>query len=377
MRSVKVNGGLSRGRGFTEAQRALWVLSMPACADVTNALEEFTGEKYVTSEQHKEVSVTRIERDSKDRDVLISFLKERNPFVSDEQQLRNIETGVVADTSVNVDRAKEIGDVIVRGMEGKNIIDYTFKRSSQVVTLGAKNSLKVGGEEISIDPQILFQRLIAVSDDTLDNTEEIFSNELSSRPSALFDSSGLLREAQKPALAAAIWEQGDCSGEEILPDTKFVLDGGSLLQRLPWSHGSTFGQICTDYGCLVESNYGAPHIVFDGYNGPSVKDVTHERRSKGNRRVEIKFDNKTPCRTKKEVFLSNQLNKQKFIHMLGRHLQEKGCNVEHADGDADLMIVKTAIGLAEENSTVVVGEDTDLLILLCFYANINHQNLQV
>ena len=55
-------------------------------------------------------------------------------------------------------------------MEGKKVTDFSVKRSSQVLTLGSKTSLKVGSDEISIDPQILFQRLIAVSDDTLDDT---------------------------------------------------------------------------------------------------------------------------------------------------------------------------------------------------------------
>ena len=32
MRSLKSTGGLTRGSGITEAQRALWTMSMPACA---------------------------------------------------------------------------------------------------------------------------------------------------------------------------------------------------------------------------------------------------------------------------------------------------------------------------------------------------------
>ena len=33
MRSLKTSGGLTRGRGFTEQQRLIWLLSMPACAE--------------------------------------------------------------------------------------------------------------------------------------------------------------------------------------------------------------------------------------------------------------------------------------------------------------------------------------------------------
>ena len=304
MRSVKVSGGLTRGRGMTEVGRALWVLSMPACADISYAMQELTGELFVNSDQHKEAAATRIERDGKDRNTLLNFLRERNPFNNDEPQLRNIETNAIGDKNVNVDKAKAIGQTIIKGMEGKKVTDFSFKRSSQVLTLGSKTSLKVDSDEISIDPQILFQRLVAVSDDTLDDTEEIFRYELSSQPSSLFDSSGLLREAQKPSLAAAIREHGDCIESDILPgNVKYVLDGGTLLQRMPWTHGSSFSQICADYACLIKCNFGSPYIVFDGYQGgPSIKDVTHERRSKGNVGVEIKFDGKTPFRTKRNCF---------------------------------------------------------------------------
>ena len=235
---------------------------------------------------------------------MLNFLRERNPFNNDEPQLRNIETNAIGDKNVNVDKAKAIGQTIIKGMEGKKVTDFSFKRSSQVLTLGSKTSLKVDSDEISIDPQILFQRLVAVSDDTLDDTEEIFRYELSSQPSSLFDSSGLLREAQKPSLAAAIREHGDCIESDILPgNVKYVLDGGTLLQRMPWTHGSSFSQICADYACLIKCNFGSPYIVFDGYQGgPSIRDVTHERRSKGNVGVEIKFDGKTPFRTKRNCF---------------------------------------------------------------------------
>ena len=64
-----------------------------------------------------------------------------------------------------------------------------------MLTIGSKTSLKVGSGEINIEQQILFQRLTAVSDDTSDDTEEIFRYDLSSQPSSLFDSSGLLRVA--------------------------------------------------------------------------------------------------------------------------------------------------------------------------------------
>jgi len=36
---------------------------------------------------------------------------------------------------------------------------YTFKRKNQAVTLETKSSVKIGGDAVQIDPQLLFQRL--------------------------------------------------------------------------------------------------------------------------------------------------------------------------------------------------------------------------
>ena len=75
---------------------------------------------------------------------------------------------------------------------------------------GKHNSVRINNDEVKFDPHILFQRLIIVSDQSVENTEEIFSYEMCGHPSSLFDASGLLREAQKPQLANTIAEQGDC-----------------------------------------------------------------------------------------------------------------------------------------------------------------------
>jgi hypothetical protein len=107
MRSVKSSGGLTRGRGIDEAQRAQWILSMPACADYNSAMQELTGVGYFTSDQHKEATHTRKERDRKDTLSILEYLCDRNPFSSD-VSLRNFETGVVAESGVNVDKAENI-----------------------------------------------------------------------------------------------------------------------------------------------------------------------------------------------------------------------------------------------------------------------------
>ena len=108
MRCLKTSGGLTRGRGMSEIQRLVWLLSRPACTEVNVALQEFTGVQFSTSEQHKDMSKTRQERDVSDTEKLIAFLSSRPPFSKD-SSLHSIDTGVCASEYVNADVAMSVG----------------------------------------------------------------------------------------------------------------------------------------------------------------------------------------------------------------------------------------------------------------------------
>ena len=90
MRSVKSTGGLTRGRGMSESQRAHWLLSMPVCSDFNNAVQEFTDKAFESSDQHKDSNKSRLARDNEDRSKFLQFLR--------------------ANEGVKVDQAKRIGN---------------------------------------------------------------------------------------------------------------------------------------------------------------------------------------------------------------------------------------------------------------------------
>ena len=48
-------------------------------------------------------------------------------------------------------------------------------------------------------------------------------------------------------------------------------------------------------------------------------------------------------------------------------MQQQGCHVIHAEGDADVDIAKAAVTASSYSSTTLIGEDTDLLVLLLYY----------
>ena len=74
---------------------------------------------------------------------------------------------------------------------------------------------------------------------------------------------------------------------------------------------------------------------------------------------------------KKEIFLANRKNKQRFINILGQKSEDAGCTVQHAVDDADVLIVKKAVELSETTDTILVCEDKDLLLLLLHHTGHN------
>ena len=296
----------------------------------------------------------------------------RDPFVSDSASLSNIANGMTTENNVNADNAKEVGEHILETMLGKSVSEHTFKRKDQVVTMGVKQSLTVNGESISVDPQLLFQRLVTAARDVTEDMRDLFRYELCGHPSSLFEPSGLMRPAVKAALSDALWTMARCADTPLpkVDENKlFVLDGGSLLHRLPWPRGSTFGGLCALYVDFVQRNYTPSIIVFDGYgNGPSTKDMAHLRRSGGVGNT-VNFHADMVLSSRKDEFLSNPVNKQRFIIMLSDMLVANGHKTIHSQNDADLLIVETAIRRAADQPVVVIGEDTDLLILLCHHVN--------
>ena len=218
---------------MTERQRVIWLLSMPACAEMSPAMLVLTSDRYSTSEQNEDMTKSRQARDMKDNRTLLLVLAERNPLTT-HTDLINIMTGIHAESSVNVEKAREVGQSTLDSMTGKPAAEYSFTKSNQAITFSAKSFIKVDGKKIQVDPQLLFHHLIIVSQ-YLDDMSAIFKYELCSYPPSLFDLSLMLLNPQKLALADAIWAKLPSDATVPKGEVQYVLDGGVLLHRIPWS----------------------------------------------------------------------------------------------------------------------------------------------
>jgi len=71
-------------------------------------MQEVTGTRRLTSDQHVEMGSTRAAKEVEGMMIIAFYLQERNSFAAD-PTLGNIATSVVGDASVNVNKAEVVG----------------------------------------------------------------------------------------------------------------------------------------------------------------------------------------------------------------------------------------------------------------------------
>ena len=421
IRSLKSRGGLTRGSGFTESVRTLWIYSMHATAGYHDALSTLTKNQNKTSDQHQDLGKSRLQRDYNDLQKLITWLdhQSHNPFDANRTNLQALDSGVIADESVTCDDAENIGMMIQQSLDNVMLSQASIKRSKQATTFaGLKPSIKLGNKNVVIDPMVLFSRLIVLMQRSNDITN-YFAYELAPVPTSLFKDN-MMRKPTKSALAKGLdaecekyankeevhvsdtidaENQSDDEGEMDDSSTEsedehdciddvgveniggfneeneelYVIDGGYLLRRVVWDKQSTYQEIIQKYINYVESYYGKCSIVFDGYqDGPSTKDHEHTRRTMKSKRspdISVHLENSIGDITQ-QAFLINGNNKQCFIDLLVRALSSNGHNVVQCRGDADTSIVSTVLDHACAGENVcLIATDTDLLIMLIYMWN--------
>ena len=149
---------------------------------------------------------------------------------------------------------------------------------------------------------------------------------------------------------------------------QYVVDGGSLLYRIIWRKDKTYGEIAESCAKFVCARYGKIIVVFDGYDGkPSTEDMVHLRHAEKHSPREASSTDDTISSLSKEDSLCQSVNKSNFVSLVGMKLEEIGCQVKYATGDADRDIAVTAVNESLHQHVTVIGEDTDLLVLMLFY----------
>ncbi|KAK3916607.1 CaM kinase-like vesicle-associated protein [Frankliniella fusca] len=351
MRPMKSLGGITmHGRGITESTLAVFIRSMPYCSEVVQAFERFCGVSRATSEQHTELRDSSISRDAEHLTIF-------------------------RHSSVNCDTAFEIGCEAMAKHVGKTFSDITLHRKDKAVPISSMTrSVTIREAHVQVNPTQLFHRIIVATKDVR-NLENHFAYELSPYPTAIFDENGMRKTAKSKIVEAveALYTRSD----SVLPnEPNFVVDGGFLLRKVVWPRPATYGDVISLYVKHVSQHYSvSATVVFDGYpDGPTTKDPEHNLRAAGGTSADLSaITAGMAISHDQDKFLSNKNNKKPLIQLLIAALKNVGITVVQAEADADRLIVMTAIAKAQQGDRdcVVVGNDSDLLVLLIGLADRN------
>lgn len=326
---------------------------MHRCAAIHSSMSTLTNVMHGTSEQHVDLTASRRQRDMADMQKLDAWFQTHDPFDPDVSTLRSLSTGLTAGDSdnINCDNAEVVGQMIQKKLDGVCIEVATIRRSDQVRTLECLQvGVKVDKTVIHIDPLILFTRATLLLE-RHDQEEQInnFKFEFTPEPSALFKN-GSMRKTQKSELRNSILKphphvqkpNADCC----------VVDGGAALHHFPWvSPQCTYNDLAEQFiGYLVSrhKNYEI-HVVFDGYTFDLSTKTSEQQQRQNSGKVSADVttaDGSTCVSVKKAEFLLNQSNKSLLIKLLCQRLTEHGIRNSQCDGDADGLIVETAISIA-------------------------------
>ena len=234
MKSLKSRGGLTgAGKGLNnEALRNQWLLSRPACAATSSAIQSLASVSYSTSDQHQEMYGPRLDADRIDFNKIYCFIAELEPFRSD-PALINIVTGVEAGEHVTSDQVLSLGNSILNTMVGKYISNYKFSRKMAVKNMSTV-LVKDKHNNYAIDSNILFQRLLSsiiIRRDEI-GIKEVFSHELCTFPPRLFSSETQMLSSDSKSKLLKIIEPiggGESSNKEGI---KYFIDGGMLVHPI-------------------------------------------------------------------------------------------------------------------------------------------------
>ena len=85
---------------------------------------------------------------------------------------------------------------ILNEMVGQPVLKHSFKRKDRAITFDSHAAVKVGDDEVQIDPLLLFQRLI-ISGSQANELANALTYELCNYPPALFEAKDRLLKVVK------------------------------------------------------------------------------------------------------------------------------------------------------------------------------------
>ena len=141
------------------------------------------------------------------------------------------------------------------------------------------------------------------------------------------------------------------------------LDVVAKIYRLSWACESTYDRLKVRY---ITQKYGSASVVFDGYTEAPTKIWCSHETQRDHTSLTVHFTCDLILQYRKDDFLKNPANERHFLHLLSNKLFRAGCQIGPA-----FLITQTDIASPRHQFTVLVGDDTELIMLLLHHIEIN------
>ena len=189
---------------------------------------------------------------------IVKVFLERGVFNKTSKQILSLSTGLVANDSVNADEAQKVRMKILDSMVGQSVAEYKFSQINQVKTLATTTHVKTSsGDQIEMDPQRLYQRLLLTGLNVDVPLRDLFQYEMCSFPPALFDNHVRMRIGDKSEIFHHLLK--------IVPEGKvdtfcdvsmqYIIDGSCLLHKFSWPKNASNSEICDMYVKHIKQTY--------------------------------------------------------------------------------------------------------------------------
>lgn len=418
--------------GLTLRKGALtrWLITRHVTAEYCESFKSLCNTTERSNPHHAETNTGRMKRDENDVQKIQEFIaSHQNPFDLETvpSEMIHIISGKIADcdVSLSLKTFHEKGNMLHEEFVKKRLVENSVSfwapdARMKLKTFSDMTKMLTSKEDkkLMLDSEVLFRRLLAVSQSRDVCLEEVLSHELAAVPPALFNDDGSMRKTTKADLAKKI--EGNLEEVHVLTgddSTAYIIDGMAYLQSIKDSQFKTFNDLGNvvlqkTKRVLATMNTSCVALVFDRYdNSLSIKQAERSRRGSSvhdRASYDISGTRNVP---NYRSFLRNNSNKAALARFLSAYLeetlpknletgqsvilaggykrsneakiiQENGCHDDHElyseHDEADTRMVFHAIRLSSNYDRIIIrSDDTDVLIILLYFCSVGKLAAQV
>jgi len=200
-------------------------------------------------------------------------------------------------------------------------------------------TVTIRGHVTPVNSSELFVRIVCIlKNDT--KKSKYFQYELAPTPPSLVNGCSI-RKTDKSAFSTHF---NHTDIRQFPKESTYVIDGGYLLHATCWSRLANYCATCDLYVRHVNTRYPSATVVFDGYYGQqSLKDEEQRRHAARRACFDIECTKNSTSTVSLTDFLANRKNKSRIIDVIKSKFALRGVQVYGAAGDADALLVETAL----------------------------------